>query len=89
MNGLGPEIPVKVEEGTIRLRPPLLFSAENPDGVTLARLIEQILSERRARRGRQAGTREESLVITKLEEALLWEQRRLAIAEQHETPTHF
>ncbi len=54
---------------------PLLFSDENPDGVYLEDILEQLLDEVRAK-GRTEPSRETSLVATHLEVALMYQCRR-------------
>lgn len=61
----------------------LLYDPElNPGGRTLEDVLEQLITEvrRKQDRARQlsnvTGARESSLVVTKLEEALLWQYRR-------------
>ncbi len=54
---------------------PLLHSDANPDGVFLEELLEQLLVELRAKNA-EVPSRETSLTITCLEEALLWQLRR-------------
>lgn len=71
----GPDIPVEVAHGTVSMRPPLLFSVENPDGVLLEDLFEQLLIELKEKQERHP-SREGALVITYLETALLWRQRQ-------------
>ena len=70
---------------TDRLAPPplLLYDPErNPDGPTLEAVLEQLIHEVRQKQRRAAeanvttGARESALVVTKLEEALLWQYRR-------------
>lgn len=54
---------------------PILFSESNPDGVFLEDLIEQLLDEV-GEKQKLAPSRETALVITNLEQALLWQVRR-------------
>lgn len=54
---------------------PLLLSDENPDGVCLEEMLEQLLDELRAKNA-EVPSRETSLVITHIEQALLWQLRR-------------
>lgn len=54
---------------------PLLHSDANPDGVCLEELLEQLLDELRVKNA-AVPSRETSMVMTKLEEALLWQVRR-------------
>lgn len=55
---------------------------ENPNGMLLEDLLEQVISEVRAKQDRArsagiaAGARESALVVTNLEQALLWQWRR-------------
>lgn len=54
---------------------PLLLSASNPSGVGLEELLEQLLDELRVKNA-EVPSRETSMVMTHLEEALLWQMRR-------------
>jgi hypothetical protein len=73
--GRGPDLPVDVVQGRVTMRPPLLFSIENPSGVLLEDLLEQLLAEMAAKQEREP-CRETALVMTSLEQGLLWQQRR-------------
>lgn len=53
----------------------LLWAPDNPNGVHLEDLLEQLVDE--LRHQTQPPTREGALVITKLEEAILWRRRDL------------
>jgi hypothetical protein len=80
------DIPVEVVHGKVSMRPPLLLSIEAPDGVRLEDLLEQLLKELTENRPSQlyAGARENSLVITNLEQALLWRRRALEVRGEAE-----
>lgn len=61
----------------------LLFDPEdNPSGPTLEAVLDQLIDEVRAKQararaiGNTAGARESALVVTNLEQALLWQYRR-------------
>lgn len=61
----------------------LLYDPErNPAGPTLEAVLDQLIVEVRVKQdraraaGNTAGARESALVVTKLEEALLWQWRR-------------
>lgn len=61
----------------------LLFDPEhNPSGPTLEAVLDQLIAEVRAKQdraratGNTAGARESALVVTNLEQALLWQYRR-------------
>lgn len=68
-------ISIEVVHGETRMRPPLLLGQENPDGVLLEDLLEQLLSEMEAKQA-ALPSRETACVITNLEQALLWQLRR-------------
>jgi hypothetical protein len=74
-HGRRTDIPVDVVHGQVTMRPPLLFSVENSDGVLLEDLLEQLLTEMAMKQEREP-CRETALVITNLEQALLWQLRR-------------
>lgn len=71
-------LPVEVLEGQVYMDPPILFSVGRPAGVPLEALLEQVIGELEG--PDHSGSRERSLVITKLEEALHWERRHDEIA---------
>lgn len=54
---------------------PILYSDENPDGVFLEDVIEQLLDEL-GKKQQSEPSRETALVMTNLEQALLWQMRR-------------
>ena len=54
---------------------PVLYSEGNLDGVFLEDLLEQLLDELAAKQADEP-SRETALVITNLEQALLWQLRR-------------
>ncbi len=54
---------------------PILLSDENPDGMTLEELLERVLGELAAKQEREP-CRETALVMTALEQALMWQVRR-------------
>lgn len=54
---------------------PLIYSPENPGGLLIEELLEQVIKEIQAKQAKEP-CRETALVLTNLEQALMWQLRR-------------